>query len=78
MPAVGDDMHIVGADRYAVMTCLKTVRVGDGLAVRTAEAIGPVSVDMGDTACKVPYAPDYIQKIRQRGTIGKKRKTAKC
>ena len=42
--------------------------------MQTAEKIGPVSVDMGDTACKVPYAPDYIQKVQKRGTIGKKRK----
>jgi hypothetical protein len=25
-----------------------------------------------------PLAPDYIRKVRARGTIGKKRKTAKC
>jgi hypothetical protein len=48
------------------------------LAIRTAETIGEVSVDMGGTACKVPFAPDYIEKVRQRGTLGKKRKTAKC
>ncbi len=48
------------------------------LAVQTAEKIGEVSVDVGDTSCKVPYAPDYIEKVRKRGTIGKKRKTAKC
>ena len=48
------------------------------VAVQAAEKIGPVSVDMGDTACKVPFAPDYIKKVQQRGAIGKKRKTAKC
>jgi hypothetical protein len=48
------------------------------LALKTAERIGEVSVDMGGTACKVPYGPDYIQKVKQRGTIGKKRKMAKC
>ncbi|HEY7327520.1 MAG TPA: DNA alkylation repair protein [Gemmataceae bacterium] len=48
------------------------------LAVKTATQIGPVTVDMGDTSCKVPYAPDYIQKVQKRGAIGKKRKTAKC
>ncbi len=47
------------------------------LAMRAAEKIGRVSVDMGNTACEVPYAPDYIQKARQR-TGGKKRKTVKC
>ena len=47
-------------------------------AVSVAEAIGPVSVDMGGTACKVPAAADYIEKVRQRSSIGKKRKTCKC
>lgn len=48
------------------------------LAIETGEKIGTVSVDMGDTACKTPYIPDYIEKIRERGTIGKKKKTVKC
>jgi 3-methyladenine DNA glycosylase AlkD len=48
------------------------------LAIQTAEKIGPVSVDMDGTACKVPYAGDYIAKVQKRGTIGQKRKTAKC
>lgn len=48
------------------------------LAVETAKKVGPVSVDMGETACKVPDAVEYIQKVRDRGSIGKKRKTVKC
>jgi len=48
------------------------------LALQTAAKIGNVTVDMGGTACKVPYAPEYIHKVQQRGAIGKKRKTAKC
>ena len=40
--------------------------------------IGEVTVDMGNTACRVPFAPDYIRKVEKRGTIGKKRKSAKC
>ncbi|MBI3409271.1 MAG: DNA alkylation repair protein [Planctomycetes bacterium] len=48
------------------------------LAIQTGERIGMVTVDMGDTECKVPYAPDYINMVKKRGTIGKKRKTAKC
>jgi hypothetical protein len=47
-------------------------------AIQTAEEIGPVSVDMGNTSCKVPFAPDCIRKVQKRGTIGKKRKSAKC
>ncbi len=51
--------------------------LGD-LALKAAEKIGRVSVDVGETACKIPFAPDYIRKVRQRGAIGKKRKSAKC
>lgn len=49
-----------------------------GTALKTAEKIGKVEVDMGDTACKVPDAVPYIQKVEKRGTIGKKRKAARC
>jgi 3-methyladenine DNA glycosylase AlkD len=48
------------------------------LALQTAQKIGEVSVDVGDTSCKVPYAPEYIEKAQKKGTVGKKRKTAKC
>jgi 3-methyladenine DNA glycosylase AlkD len=47
-------------------------------AKRVAQAIGTVDVDMGDTACKVPLASAYIQKIESAGRVGKKRKTIKC
>ena len=43
-----------------------------------AEAIGKVEVDMGDTACKVPFAPDYIDKVVKSGRLGKKRKKVRC
>jgi 3-methyladenine DNA glycosylase AlkD len=41
-----------------------------------AEKIGAVSVSMGDTACKVPLATDYIGKGGARGV--QKKKTMKC
>jgi len=47
-------------------------------AKATAAAIGKVSVDMGDTSCKVPNALEYIAKIESRGKLGAKRKTAMC
>jgi DNA alkylation repair enzyme len=47
-------------------------------AIQTAEKIGRVTVDMGNTSCQVPFAPDYIRKVQTRGTIAKKRKSAKC
>jgi 3-methyladenine DNA glycosylase AlkD len=55
-----------------------SVRPLTDLAVKTAAKIGLVWVDMGGTACKVPNATEYIEKVRQRGRIGKKRKSAKC
>ena len=48
------------------------------LAMKSAQKIGEVTVDMGNTACKVPYAPDYIKKVQKLGRVGKKRKSAKC
>ncbi len=47
-------------------------------ALAAAAKVGKVSVDMGDTDCKVPNAAEYIEKVRARGSIGKKRKSAKC
>jgi hypothetical protein len=47
-------------------------------ATKVAQKIGKVSVEMGGTACKVPLAVDYIQKVVDRGTVGKKRKQARC
>ena len=47
-------------------------------AIATANKIGAVTVDMNGTACKVPSAAEYIQKVKARGSIGKKKKTVKC
>jgi 3-methyladenine DNA glycosylase AlkD len=47
-------------------------------AKNVAAEIGKVKVEMGGTACKVPIATDYIKKMHDRGTLGKKRKTARC
>lgn len=47
-------------------------------AMRVAEAIGKVQVNMGDTACKVPEAAAYIRKVEAAGKLGTKRKTCIC
>ena len=44
----------------------------------TAKKIGVVNCDVGETACKVPLASEYILKIEKSGKLGKKRKTIKC
>ena len=47
-------------------------------AIDIAKHIGKVSVDMNGTACKVPLASDYIQKVIDKGRVGKKKKMARC
>jgi len=47
-------------------------------AKAAARQIGVVSVDMGDTACQVPLATAYIERVEAAGKAGKKRKTIRC
>jgi len=47
-------------------------------AKAAARQIGEVSVDVGETACNVPLATAYIEKIEAAGRVGKKRKTIRC
>lgn len=47
-------------------------------AQEVATAIGKVSVNMGNTACKVPLATEYLAKIEKMGRVGKKRKMVRC
>jgi 3-methyladenine DNA glycosylase AlkD len=47
-------------------------------ALTAARKIGPVECDMGETSCQVFPAVAYIQKVQERGTVGKKRKAARC
>jgi 3-methyladenine DNA glycosylase AlkD len=47
-------------------------------ALATAKKIGTVKVNMDGTACKVPDAAAYILKTKNKGVLGKKKKTVKC
>jgi 3-methyladenine DNA glycosylase AlkD len=47
-------------------------------AKAAAKKIGEVSVDMGDTACKIPLAAASIEKVEAAGKLGQKRKTIRC
>lgn len=47
-------------------------------AKQVAEYIGKVHVDVGNTACKVPVAVGYIEKIESKNRVGMKRKTCIC
>ncbi|HEY4110804.1 DNA alkylation repair protein [Puia sp.] len=43
-----------------------------------AKKIGPTTVNMEGTACRIPDVAGYIGKIEARGSLGKKKKTVKC
>jgi hypothetical protein len=47
-------------------------------AKQVAERIGAVQVNMGQTACKVPLATSYMDKIASMGRLGLKKKTCIC
>ena len=47
-------------------------------AIAAAGKIGPVTIDVGNTDCKIPIAADYIQKAIDHGSLTKKKKTVKC
>ena len=46
------------------------------IAIQNAEKIGKVQVNMDNTACRVPYAPEYIKKVLERAP--KKKKSVRC
>lgn len=60
------------------------IAVGSNIASLTEKAqklgakVGKVHVDVGETACKVPLADVYIQKVIDKNRVGKKRKTCRC
>jgi len=47
-------------------------------AKAVAKKIGQVEVNMGETACRVPLATEYIEKVESVKRIGKKKKMARC
>jgi len=80
---IGDNIHEAPNRVRYVMNGF-VIAVGGSIkklspqAKKIAKKIGKVEVNVGDTACKVPMATDYIQKIIDRETLGKKRKSARC
>jgi 3-methyladenine DNA glycosylase AlkD len=54
------------------------VRPLSAQAKAAAKEIGEVSVDVGNTACKVPLATAYIEKSETACRVGHKRKTIRC
>lgn len=47
-------------------------------AMQTAVKIGKVHVNVGQTACKVPIAAEYIAKVEAAAKLGMKKKTCIC
>lgn len=47
-------------------------------AMKIGEQLGKVEVDMKGTACKIPLATTYIQKVMDKNKVGNKRKSARC
>lgn len=47
-------------------------------AMKTAEAIGEVTIDHGATSCQTPFAPDYLKKVQSMNRVSRKRKSTKC
>lgn len=47
-------------------------------SIAIGQKIGKISVDMGGTACKIPLAAPYIQKVIDMGRHGNKKKMARC
>ena len=46
--------------------------------MNVAKRIGEVKVNVGNTACKVHDAAAYLQKMKDAGSLGKKKKKARC
>ncbi len=47
-------------------------------AKKIAAQLGTVTVEMGNTSCKVPDAIRYIEKVENAGKVGNKKKMARC
>lgn len=61
-----------------VITIGSTIQELNKKSIEVGQRIGKVVVVMEGTACKTPFAPEYIQKVIDKGNIGKKRKSARC
>ena len=61
-----------------VIACGSNIKALTELASQLGTEIGEVSVMMGNTACRVPFAPESISEVVAKGVVGKKKKTAKC
>ena len=80
---VDRDIHTADGDVAYMMNnfviCVGTyVAPLAAAALATAQQIGAVTIDMGETACKVPEAESYMVKSRRGAPVAPKRKTIRC
>lgn len=61
-----------------ILTAGASVKALTEEAIEAGNRIGKVKVNMGETACKVPFIPEYLKKMEGQGRIGYKKKTVKC
>lgn len=68
--------------RYAmndfIISCGTYVAPLSEKAIEAARNVGTVTVEMGETDCKVPSAESYIIKSRRGAPVAPKRKTIRC
>lgn len=64
-------------NNFVIMVGTYVAPLGDK-AIAAARKMGKVTVDLGDTDCKVPEAEDYILKCRRGAAVAPKRKTMRC
>ncbi|MEY2878944.1 MAG: hypothetical protein RLZZ15_1324 [Verrucomicrobiota bacterium] len=74
--AAPDDVRLA-MNAFIIAVGTYVAPLGDQ-AIATAQKIGRVEADMGDTACKIPDAASYIEKSRRGAPIAPKRKTVRC
>jgi 3-methyladenine DNA glycosylase AlkD len=71
------DSHRYAMNGFLIALGTYVRGLGDPV-LQAAAKVGEVCVDMGNTACKVPNALKYIHEAREKGAVGKKRKTVIC
>lgn len=76
LSAAPDDVRL--AMNGFVIACGTYIAPLGDKAIATARKIGQVEADMGDTACKIPDAENYIMKSRRGAPIAPKRQTVRC
>jgi hypothetical protein len=76
----------IGSAGNRTRSCMNNFVIGAGSfvapltdkALEVAARLGRVEVDVGDTACKIPLATEYIEKVVGMGRQGRKRTHARC